>query len=409
MEGYKTYSVSIRRNDGVVIKKTIDAREAAVARNEGTRYGRVLNAQEVKPSVIDRLKQWWQRRKGFNQQRRIEFLHTMSNIQIGNTFPDSLEIMIQNFSGIIRDASRQVRQHAIIDQKDPIDAVGMLGEKYIPKVTVSIMRANAKATSLVEAFVEGLKFERDIGKMQANFVGKISVAMFKYVSTSAMMILIFFKGMQFMEDSGYLSIMPGEGTSQELLEDTQLLVDITGYFAMGTLGIWLAAFLFFGVAREQIPSTIERVALRTPVLRGFIVNRNSFLATYKIARLLEKNVELIPAFRYVGDDLEPGVLKDDFDRVLKSMSEGDQRFMDGFHSFSDLHRALLSSASKMEDMAGVFFSMSELFRESFENSLTTLVRIHDWMTNIMLGLLLWILTYVMYLPMVGGFDIIDKM
>lgn len=56
-----------------------------------------------------------------------------------------------------------------------------------------------------------------------------------------------------------------------------------------------------------------------------------------------------------------------------------------------------------------FFSMSDLFKESFENSLDTLVSIHNWMTNIMLGLLLWILTYVMYLPMVGGFDIIEQM
>lgn len=409
MEGYKTYSVSVRRNDGSVIKKVIDAREPAVARSQGSRYGRVLNAQEIKPSMLDRLKLWWQRRKGFNQQRRVEFLHTMSNIQVGNTFPDAIEIMIENFTGIIRDASRRIRQHAIIDQQDPIEAVGKLGDKYIPRVTVSIMRANAKASSLVEAFSEGLKFERDIGKMQAKFVGKISMAMLKYVSTSIMMILVFFYGMEFMEDSGYLSIMPGEGTSQELLEDTELLVDVTGYFAMVTLAIWVGLFAFFGVAREKLPSLIERVALKTPVLKGFIVNRNSFLATYKIARLLEKNVELMTSFKYVGDDLEDGVLKDDFKRVLKSMAEGDQRFMDGFHSFTDLHRALLNSANKMEDMADVFFSMSDLFRESFENSLDTLVSIHNWMTNIMLGLLLWILTYVMYLPMVGGFDIIDKM
>ena len=189
MESYRTYNVSVRRNDGSVIKKIIDAREAAVAKSEGNRYGRVLNVQEVKLNALDKLKTWWQRRKGFNQQRRIEFLHTMSNIQVGNTFPDALEIMVQNFTGVIRDASRQIRQHAIIDQKDPIEAVGMLGEKYIPKVTVSIMRANAKASSLVEAFGEGLKFERDIGKMQAKFVGKIAAAMLKYVSTSIMMIL----------------------------------------------------------------------------------------------------------------------------------------------------------------------------------------------------------------------------
>ena len=409
MESYRTYNVSVRRNDGSVIKKIIDAREAAVAKSEGNRYGRVLNVQEVKLNAIDKLKTWWQRRKGFNQQRRIEFLHTMSNIQVGNTFPDALEIMVQNFTGVIRDASRQIRQHAIIDQKDPIEAVGMLGEKYIPKVTVSIMRANAKASSLVEAFGEGLKFERDIGKMQAKFVGKIAAAMLKYVSTSIMMIVVFFYGMDFMADSGYLDIMPGSGTSQELLEDTELLVDVTGYFAIATLTIWVGMFAFFGVAREKMPSLIERIALKPPVLKGFIVNRNSFLATYKIARLLEKNVELMTSFKYVSDDLEPGILKDDFGRVLKSMSEGDQRFMDGFHSFTDLHRALLNSANKMEDMADVFFSMSDLFKESFENSLDTLVSIHNWMTNIMLGLLLWILTYVMYLPMVGGFDIIEQM
>ena len=134
MESYRTYNVSVRRNDGSVIKKIIDAREAAVAKSEGNRYGRVLNVQEVKLNAIDKLKTWWQRRKGFNQQRRIEFLHTMSNIQVGNTFPDALEIMVQNFTGVIRDASRQIRQHAIIDQKDPIEAVGMLGEKYIPPI-----------------------------------------------------------------------------------------------------------------------------------------------------------------------------------------------------------------------------------------------------------------------------------
>ena len=58
--------------------------------------------------------------------------------------------------------------------------------------------------------------------MQAKFVGKIAAAMLKYVSTSIMMIVVFFYGMDFMADSGYLDIMPGSGTSQELLEDTEL-------------------------------------------------------------------------------------------------------------------------------------------------------------------------------------------
>ena len=48
------------------------------------------------------------KKEGFNQQRRIEFLHTMSNIQVGNTFPDALEIMVQNFTGVIRDASSKL-------------------------------------------------------------------------------------------------------------------------------------------------------------------------------------------------------------------------------------------------------------------------------------------------------------
>ena len=39
MESYRTYNVSVRRNDGSVIKKIIDAREAAVAKAKGIDMG----------------------------------------------------------------------------------------------------------------------------------------------------------------------------------------------------------------------------------------------------------------------------------------------------------------------------------------------------------------------------------
>lgn len=402
------FDVTVRKSTGRITTKEIDAPDASTAKAEGARYGSVLHVKEIRHGFFRNLLASHRRKRGFNQRRQLEFLQTMSNMLVGYTLGEALAIMTQNFKGVIRDACMRLRRLSIDEQMDPVDALRSLGPKYLPQVTIAIIKSNAKVGALHEAFREGLAFQREILKLQSSHMMILAGSILKFLFSMSLVILNYFYGMQVLEDADYFTLMPESGRSVELMAETVRYIDWSGYGAMAVMGVWTTIILIFGAGRDASPRVVERWLVDIPLLNGVFLSRINFMATYQIHKLLSKGVPLMDSLRYVSTELNDGVLKEDFDRVLGLMERGDPEWIDGFHSFSDLDRALLKSANHMDEMSNVFSAQSDQFLASYDQSVKSIIRIHDVVSAIFLFVLIVILTLVTFLPMVGGFDLVEQ-
>lgn len=411
---FRSFNVVVRKSNGDSATKYIDAIDAAGAQVEGIRYGKVLRVTEIKKGQLHYWLMAYRRKKGFsifkktNSRRQLEFLQTMSNMLVGYTIGEALSIMIQNFKGMVRDASQRLRQYTIVEQMDPVDALERLGPKYLPQVTIAIIRSNAKVSSLNEAFREGLEFQREILKLQASHAAAMMISIFKFLFAMSFVIITYFYAFPLLDSVGYFALIPETGDAADSVKDMEVYIDVTGLLGIIVTSIWFAIILIVGVGRDLSPEKIEKLILKLPLLNGAMLSRVNFITTYQIYKLLSKGVPLMETFNYVNSEMNDGVLKEDLDRVLRQLTKGDPDWVDSFHSFSDLDRALLKSATHQDEMANVFQAQADQFLSSYDVSITTLMKIHDVIAGLFLIVLIFILTLLMFLPMVGGFDLVNQ-
>lgn len=416
------YKAVIRKSNGRIINKVIDANSQTAAAQEASRYGRVIRTSLIKPSFFDEvlfsimlwlphwLTKWMPNNPdpGLSNRDRIEFLQTLSNMLVGYSLNDALSIMIQNFKGPIRITCRKMR-NAVLSSKDPIDALREMGNRYIPGVTLAIIATNSKVDKLSNAFKEGLSFERDMARLQSGQVVKIIAAMAWFLGTMVMIILSDLYGWSFMDSVNYFALMPETGPSRDALDSTRLWLQHSGTAATILLSAWFLFILVVGAGRDLNPSLVEKWILKIPVVKGAMLNRGNFLACYQINKLLSKGVPLAETLKHVRKELEKGVLKDDLSRVIDLINEGNPDWVDGFHSFSDLDRALLKSSNNQNEIADVFGAQSDQFMFAYEKSVMILTLVHWIFISVFMIILIGVLSMLMFLPMAGGFDMVNQL
>lgn len=416
------YKAVIRKSNGQIVNKIIDANSQTAAAQEASRYGRVIRTSLIRPSWFDEvlfsimlwlpnwLTKWMPNNPdpGLSNRDRIEFLQTLSNMLVGYSLNDALSIMIQNFKGPIRITCRKMR-NAVLSSKDPIDALREMGNRYMPGVTLAIIATNSKVDKLSNAFKEGLSFERDMARLQSGQVVKIIAAMAWFFGTMVMIIVSDLYGWSFMESVNYFALMPESGPSQDALTATRTWLQHSGTAATILLSAWFLFILIIGAGRDLNPSLVEKWILKIPVVKGAMLNRGNFLACYQINKLLSKGVPLAETLKHVRNELEKGVLKDDLGRALELINEGNPDWVDGFHSFSDLDRALLKSSNNQNEIADVFGAQSDQFMFAYEKSVMILTLAHWVFISIFMIILIGVLSMLMFLPMAGGFDMVNQL
>jgi hypothetical protein len=327
----------------------------------------------------------------------------------GYNVGEALGVMTQNFKGPIQDVSRRLRVYTVANQLDLVQGFQRLGDKYFPKVTLAIIASNSKVVSMGEALKEGLDFELEIGQMKSSYATNMFFAVLGFIGATIAVLAMHFWGYDALDSVNYFSMMPEEGDSQDMLMDAINAVTFTAYVAMGVGSIWLFMFVFIVLGRDVTPSTVEKWVLKIPLLRGTMLNHLNFVTCYQLHKLLSKGVDLIQALEYVGSEVRKGVLKDDIERVLSRLQVGDTEWQDSFHSFSDLDRALLKSANRQDEIAEVFKAQSDQFLSGFTGSIKALINIHKGLSMFYLFMVVVVLSVIMFLPMVGGFDMLSEM
>jgi general secretion pathway protein F len=421
---YRSFSVTVRKSNGTITRKQIDAVDALAAKAESSIYGKFIRATPIKLGWFGKWRLKRRRKQGFlgsgisgvirrmmkkDVRLQLDFLQTMSNMLVGYNVSDALSIMIQNFSGVMRDASQRMRHYIVIDQLNPEDALEKLGPKYLPRVTIAIIRSNAKVVALHEAFREGMEFHREIVKIQKSQATEMTMAMFGFLISMTFVISCWLFGFELLDDVGYFNLMPDTGKGADSLADVKEWMGWAGIGASIVMTVWVSVILIFGVGRDLFPRKVEKWILHIPMLRESMLNRRSFISTYQMEKLLSKGVPLMQTFTHIAEELEDGVLKEDIERVLSLLERGDPEWVDGFYSFSDLDRALLKSSTHQDEMASVFKAQANQFLTSYEQSMVNLKILHKIVSGMFMAVIVLIMALLMFLPMVGGFDLVDQL
>lgn len=424
--GFYTYKVYFRRSNGDVGVKLIDAQGPEHAEYDGRRYGRVIRVaavsqplylqvilmmqmflNRISPDFLRNLYSW--NRKGFTFRQRVEFLQSLSNMLRGYKLSDALAMLSQNFTGDIREACRQLRHSCVNESKEITDALRELGPRYIPGVTLAIIAINSKVGSAADAFKEGLKFERDMAAMESGYIIKALLSMFWFVVTILSIWVMDAFGWEFLDDFNYFAVMPQEGESKDMLDFTRVLLHWSNVVGLSVLAVWSIAVVLIGAGRDVAATVVEKWILKIPVVRGAMLNRINFVACYQVHKLLSKGVSLMESFQYVAAELPEGVLKEDFTRVLNLLGEGSTEWQDGFHSFGDLERALLKSSTNQDEIAETFDAQADQFLFHYQRSVDLFTYIHIGMTGVFMVSLVLILALLMFIPMAGGFEMVDQL
>lgn len=426
MNSFQTYKVYFRRSNGEVGVKLIDATSPEFAESDGKRYGRVIRVvasgnswlisillmiqmflNKVSPSFIRDLYSW--NRRGFKLRQRIEFLQSLSNMLRGYKLSEALSMLSQNFSGEVRHACRQLRHSCVNESKDIVEALRALGPRYIPGVTLAIIAINAKVGTLDQAFKEGLRFERDMAKLESGYIIKAFFSMMWFVVAIACIWVTDVYGWDFLDEFNYFAVMPEAGDSKDMLDFTRQLLHWTNVVGMVVFAIWSAAIVVIGAGRDVAAETIERWVLRIPIVRGMMLNRINFVACYQVHKLLSKGVSLMEAFQYVVAELPKGVLRDDLIRVIRLIGDGSTEWVDGFHSFGDLERALLKSSTNQDEIAESFDAQADQFLFHYQRSVDMFTIVHVAMMAMFMISYVVVLSMLMFIPMAGGFEMVEQL
>lgn len=423
--GFNSYKVYFRRSNGELGTKLVDAQNPELAEYEARRYGRVIRVASVSPpyliqiwilvqQLMNRFSPVWLRnlypwnRRGFTFRERVEFMQSFSTMLRGYKLSEAVSMMAQNFSGEIRHACRRIRHSCVYEHKDLVDALKELGPRYIPGVTLAIIAINQRVGSLDIAFKEGLKFERDMAKLESGYIVKALMAMGWFLLTVASMFLMETYGWALLDDFDYFAIMPTEGETMDMVNLTKSLSYWTNVFGLVLFSIWLSGILVLGVGRDFAAQTVEKWILKIPVVRGAMLNRMNFVACYQVHTLMSKGIPIVECFQCVMEELQPGVLRDDFQRVITLLNEGSTDWVDGFHSFGDLERALLKSSTNQDEIAETFNAQSDQFLFNYQRSVDLFAIIHYVFTGLIGFSFGVILVFLMFIPMAGGLEVLQK-
>jgi type II secretory pathway component PulF len=415
MSNYREYLVVYKRANGAYGHKKVDALDAEQAKKEGSRYGSVLKVSEVGRGLFNRvfvtpLKKFkLSLGGGLSDKERIEFLQILSTLLVGYKLPDALNIIIQNFNGMIKYTARVIRDQIEFNNKDFTTAMSSLGGSFFPPTVVAIIKVNEKVSSLVDACKEGLSFQKKLMEMKGGDFMSLIFAFFYFVFV---VLLVWVMGKYLwmgLESFDYFSMVPEESeTAQQQMKLVKELLNWCVYLS-NFVFILVALVAVLLVMKLYIPAFADGIIQKIPILNRLVLYKTNFIYLYQMHKLLDKGISLPQMFDVIIEELPNGILKKDTERAFESIKEGNSDWGDSFYSFTDLDRSMLRSATDQEDIANVFLAQSERFYYLNQLSVKMVTKALETSSFALVMLLTLILTYVSIIPAVGGFDMMKTL
>jgi general secretion pathway protein F len=284
------------------------------------------------------------------------------------------------------------------------DAVAEHSEVFgrMPAHLIKAGETSGKLTQTIEDFVEHLDRQRKFRQRLVSALVYPSILL--AVSVVSILVLVMFVIPKFARIFDDLN--------QEMPAITKMLLDLgtwlgSYYYALplGLLALYLAVKAFLG--RPDGRKAFDKLALRTPLLRGFILDRELSRYFRTLGLLLQGGVPMMQAIG-LGEQLLSNQNLKNVVQPLKGHVKGGRplsQFFSGQRLFPERVGTMLYIAEEQGSLAGGLLQLGESYELDMQRKLETMATLAEPSVIILTGLFIGITVLSMFSAIFGVTDI----
>lgn len=397
----KTYRVTILRPNGeryqtlMSAKNTKQARELAAQSFAGR--GRVIAVKRIYGAAS------WRTMSLGDRLIFLQRLASMVASRVGTT--EALDVMYHSFSGMVREASRILKERISEHGESFPEAMAFAGPRFFPETTVAIVRTGSQGGDLAYALEEAARFERELSQVRK----ESSKGMFSAIGGFVVGIITILASTMYvapeMMESGF--VQAGDAN----IDWVMIMANWTTWIAItvGSLvgGLFLLSFLF----RPISPAFIDRIILRIPYYRDMVLAKNNYMVFFGLAVLLKAGLRVEEALSLSIDSSPKGELRNDLIRARKALREGDaQSWPYVMNMLHPTDKASLATAQDRTQIANTIDNLARQYQSLYRSRIETFVPALQAFSALFLTIAGFVLFGVSILPLMqSSSDILNAL
>jgi len=383
----KTWQARVRTGSSMQEVTVVGSSEGE-ARKAAGRHGTVVRIAPAKTSRLN---------MGMSREERFVFLMRMSTM-IGSRFPvtEALRLMIDSFTGKIREASRLALP--LVERGVPLGEALASDSRNFPGSVGLLIKTGSAGGSTANALREAAQFERLIGEASKS-------AMLSVVRSFAYMFMAL--GLLLVNQLWVVPEMFGSSIMKMAKDaDFSLWENIGIYFIViqSALIILLTILVLMAtIGRRIAPDKMDGLILRMPIMRDLVISQDNFIGLYRMSLLIHAGVPMADALMSCYQSSRPGALREDFRRAFMAMKRGEKwaKYMSTLHPTD---RAALVLMPDNDELAKNLNYMAEQSKALYLQRLKVVSPVMDVFSAIMMsaaGFIILIVTTIPQLQLVS--------
>lgn len=379
----KGYVARIKTKEGIS-KINISAPTVLMATKEAGKLGKVLEIRKSYALAFD-IKMTISERSIF-----LERLASMIASKVGVS--DALKIIVDSFSGTIRQAAQELLLH--IEAGSTIqDAFERSSSRFFPEATVAIIKTGSQGGNIAGALREATQFEQELDRIKRASNKGIVSAIFGFIV--GVIVLL----------SCTLYVAP-KMLNSELVKAAEDSLDIDWVITLSSVLTWVAGMtgivificMLMTLIRPALPSQIDRIAVNIPVYKDLALAKRNYIALYGLSVLLNAGLRIEEAFRLASENTGRGELRNDFDRARAAVLTG-RSWPNAMKTLHPTDRASLSTAQDRVQISNTIKELSIQYKSMYQQRIESFIPVMQGLSALFLSLSGVVLFGVVFLPL----------
>ncbi len=329
------YVVQVR-SKGAVKAIDISAATPEIAKKLAKRHGMVLAVAKKRATFSPR---------GLSQSDRYIFLIRLSTMlasKVGSA--EALRLIRDSFKGKISNVAALMLDRVELGMDLPAALVE--DRKNFPGAISMIVKAGAQTGQTWRALQEAAEFEKEIADVKKGGKnGIISALGSFFIAGGVLVTSTFYVGPKVM-DMGLMK------ENKDKIDNS--LVDFLSYAGgafMATVMITFAVFFWLAtVGRRFFPTTADNIITKIPYYSEIVLAQENYTNLYRLSLMVRSGVRMEEALKTANEACRRGALKEDFQRSLVALKNG-QKWATGMTILHPTDRAALMLAADRDQIA----------------------------------------------------------
>lgn len=207
---------------------------------------------------------------------------------------------------------------------------------------------------LSEAMRLAVQYEVEIMNVKREFFSRMSYPIFVFILG---LLGLFFQAyfvVPKLLDTGFL-----KGKENLAVHILGIVVKVIPWLVVGFIVSLVILSVFILADRQRS----ERVFMRIPILREFLVYRGLFITFFSLSKLLSGGVRLRSALSIVAN-MVSGIVKEDIQRSIEYLERG-ENFVKGFSILSQVEKAMLMTSFSEEKIGYAFEKVANRYKNAY--------------------------------------------